>query len=65
MYDQIRVCPNCRGNGYDPNGGLCEVCQGAGALYRGDGAPAKDADAEAFFDDYRERKYGKEARYGV
>ena len=65
MYDKMRVCTRCRGNGWDPDGGVCTVCKGAGALYREDGAPAKYEDADAFFDYYREmqdasvtRKYG-------
>jgi hypothetical protein len=65
MYDKIRVCTVCRGSGWDSRGGVCEVCQGAGALYRGDAAPAKHEDADAFFDYYREMRYAsKQRNYG-
>jgi hypothetical protein len=65
MYENIMACPNCKGNGWDPHGGVCEVCQGAGALYRGDASPAKHEDADAFFDYYREMRYAtKERNYG-
>ena len=49
-------CTRCHGDGWDPHGGSCNVCDGAGALYTGDGAPAKLADADAFFEQYREQQ---------
>lgn len=57
LYNRIRVCPACRDNyGWDPRGRVCEVCGGAQALYTGDEAPAKDEDAQAFFDYYSEMR---------
>ena len=53
--DTIRVCTRCRGNGWDPRGGSCHVCDGAGAVYTGDAGPATFKDADDFFDSYRER----------
>jgi RecJ-like exonuclease len=57
MYDKIQVCPKCRGNGFNPDGhGMCTVCDGVGALYRGDGAPARYEDADLFFQEYAEMR---------
>jgi hypothetical protein len=53
--DLIR-CPRCKGNGWDPNGGECIVCKGAGVLYYSDASPATDKDADDFFEDYYKSK---------
>jgi hypothetical protein len=50
-------CTKCRGTGWNTNGhGRCDVCDGTGALYTGDGSPATLADADEFFETLQERK---------
>jgi DnaJ-class molecular chaperone len=56
MRGDLRRCPRCKGNGWDPKGGTCQVCDGAGIVSTNDTAPVSLRDADAFFDDYYHRK---------
>lgn len=33
LMSRIKVCPYCRGSGYNPYGGQCDECAGTGEIY--------------------------------
>jgi len=62
--DEILRCPHCKGDGFKDYG-KCDVCNGAGALYRRDGSPATYDDADLFFEEFDELFNGHSRRYDL